>query len=267
MKKIYFLFQFFFLTFLSSQVFADLQIAKFVMKNSENLLATPYLLNPLGEESGIDTDPLYRFDKFDCLTFVETVLAKSYADLKNNKDNNDVIFNIMMNKIRYSKGEISFETRNHFQNPDWLNNNAEYIENVSSDFAKKIGKSEVFSNIILDRQNWFKKNYNLVVPSIKENISLSYLPFDYFTKDFVHLIEEPYVFMTIIKDDTIKEKVGTEIDVSHTGFLINKNGKLYLRHASSLAGKVIDSDFFDYISKLQKKPKYLGFALLKIKDI
>ena len=83
---------------------------------------------------------------------------------------------------------------------------------------------------------------------------------------FISFIDKPYIFMTVINDNKLKEKIGTEADVSHTGFLIKKNDKLYLRHASSVAGKVVDNDFEKYIEKIQKNPKYLGFSLLEIKD-
>ena len=174
-----------------------------------------------------------------------------------------------MNKIRYNykQGDISFETRNHFQNPDWIKNNSEYVKNISSDIVKKLGGQEVFSEIVLDRKNWFKKNYNIDVEIPNENVKLSYIPFKYFNSDFVNFIDKPYIFMTVIKDDSLREKVGTESDVSHTGFLIKKDDKLYLRHASNIAKKVIDSEFFEYISKLQKNPKYLGFSLLEILEL
>ena len=42
---------------------------------SEALLGRPYLIDPLGEGFGIDPDPLARYDAFDCLTFVEELLA------------------------------------------------------------------------------------------------------------------------------------------------------------------------------------------------
>ena len=48
-------------------------------KISSSFKEIEYSLNPLGENFGIDNDPLYRFDKFDCLTYVETVLALHFA--------------------------------------------------------------------------------------------------------------------------------------------------------------------------------------------
>ncbi len=293
MRSLYFLLQIFFVILISSPVLSASSVNEYIIKNSSDFLGTPYLLSPLGEGKGIDPDPLYRFDKFDCLTFVETVLAKSYADFGGNQYEkeinaklgpmnytkvlaswiavdkyNNTAFEILMNKIRYNLklGNISFETRNHFQNPDWIRSNAKYVKNISRDISKKLGKKEFISEIVLDRQNWFKKNYNIDIKIPKENVKLSYIPFKYFDKKFIDLIDKPYIFMTVIKDDSLVEKVGTQSDVSHTGFLIKKDNKLYLRHASRIAKKVIDSEFFDYISKLQKNPKYLGFSLLEILD-
>src|SRR5690606_32543867 len=50
-----------------------------VDKLSSIFLGSDYVGDPLGEgESGVyDRDPLYRFDAFDCTTYVETVLALS----------------------------------------------------------------------------------------------------------------------------------------------------------------------------------------------
>ncbi|MCB9741246.1 MAG: DUF1460 domain-containing protein [Alphaproteobacteria bacterium] len=42
---------------------------------SEPWLGLPYQLGPLGEAGGVDPDPVMRFDVFDCLTFIEEVLA------------------------------------------------------------------------------------------------------------------------------------------------------------------------------------------------
>ena len=41
----------------------------------QSFLGAPYMNSPLGEDVAPDSDPLIRFDAFDCTTFVETVLA------------------------------------------------------------------------------------------------------------------------------------------------------------------------------------------------
>ncbi len=122
-----------------------------LLKVSESFLGFPYKLNPLGENSGIDKDPIYRFDSFDCMTYVETVLALSFS-----KNKNDFIETI--NNIRYKNGNVSFINRLHFQNPDWINNNKNYVQNISNIISKKLlNKNANISNILLDRQEWFKK--------------------------------------------------------------------------------------------------------------
>ena len=147
MKKIFILFLFF-ISF-TENVFAD-SVNNKILSISSKLLDNPYLLNPLGEEGGIDKDPLFREDFFDCLTFVETVLAKSFSNGK------DIIS--FMNKIRYKDGVVSFETRNHFQNPDWIKNNKN-LENVSDEISKFIlNKTSSKSTIELDRKLFRKRN-------------------------------------------------------------------------------------------------------------
>ena len=66
----------------------------------EKYLGTQYIRDPLGEQKLPDTDPLVRFDAFDCTTFVETVLADGDVE--------------KLNKIRYKDGEVDFLNRNHF---------------------------------------------------------------------------------------------------------------------------------------------------------
>lgn len=50
-----------------------------VKAHSAPWLGLPYTDGPLGEAGGPDPDPVVRYDTFDCLTFVEEVLALSMA--------------------------------------------------------------------------------------------------------------------------------------------------------------------------------------------
>ena len=103
----------------------------------QSFLGAKYMNSPLGEEVLPDNDPLMRFDAFDCTTFVETVLADG------NKDR--------LNKVRYKDGVVGFLTRNHFIETDWLHNNANLVQNVSSKYAPSKKR-----HVIIDKSNWFK---------------------------------------------------------------------------------------------------------------
>ena len=167
MRKKFFISLVFSVVFASFPAFAD-SFSDIILNVSHEFLGRPYALGPLGEGEGIDADPLYRFDKFDCLTFVETVLAQSYtqnstASFRTPSDYRDNYFKNLMNKIRYKDGIISFVTRNHFQNPDWVENNSHFVQNKSNEISKSVlNKNSSKSIIKLDRKSWFKKNYNKV---------------------------------------------------------------------------------------------------------
>ena len=74
---------------------------------SAPFIGTPYGESPLGEGAPPDKDPRIRYDRVDCLTFVETTLAMALAP-----DPTDLL--PVLDDIRYSEGPPAFERRNHF---------------------------------------------------------------------------------------------------------------------------------------------------------
>ena len=99
-----------------------------------------YMRDPLGEATGIDADPIIRFDAFDCTTFVETVLAGGDEE--------------KLNQIRYKNGNIDFLNRNHFIETDWLQSNSDKFKNVSDKYAITATRT-----VTIDKKNWFKKKF------------------------------------------------------------------------------------------------------------
>lgn len=206
----------------------------------EQYLGAKYVLDPLGEEKTPDTDPLIRFDAFDCLTFVETSLA-----------NGDVE---KLNHIRYKNGDVNFVSRNHFASIDWLENNKNIVENVSY----KYGKTAVRTAVI-DKQNWFKRMHNIDVKIPKQTAKIEYIPYSRLNEIQT---DKTLIVMFIVDNPKIVDKIGTDLIVSHVGFLL-PNGKL--RHASSQYERVVDVDFQTYITERAKNKNNIGIALLEIK--
>lgn len=206
----------------------------------EKYLGTKYIYDPLGEEKAPDKDPLIRTDAFDCMSFVETALADEDVE--------------KLNKIRYKDGKIDILNRNHFIEVDWLKNNQDIVENVS----KKYGKTET-KTVIIDKKNWFKKNYNIKTNFEKELAEIEYIPY----KNLTELnITEPMIVLFLCDGEGFFEHVGSDLTVIHMGFLLPDNT---LRHASSKYGIVMDADFKKYISKNKKNKHHIGIALVKIK--
>lgn len=199
-----------------------------------------YASDPLGEARIPDTDPLIRFDAFDCTTFVETVLAD--GDVQK------------LNKIRYAGSVPDFVHRNHFIETDWLKNNSDIVQNVSAQYAK----TAVYS-VIVDKKNWFKVSHRMDVDIPPETVKLEYIPYKHVGNIKV---ERPVVILFLRKNSKIRDKIGTDLAVRHMGFLL-PNGML--RHASRRAGAVVDNVWTEYVQRMMENQNNLGIMILEIK--
>ena len=85
---------------------------------------------------------------------------------------------------------------------------------------------------------------------------------EYIPRDYIQDIKitKPVVVLFIIDNPKISDKIGTDLAVSHMGFLLPGG---ILRHASSQHGRVIDVDFQEYINA--HTLNNLGISILEIK--
>lgn len=199
-----------------------------------------YVSDPLGEEKAPDFDPLIRTDAFDCTTFVETALA-----------NGDVS---KLNKIRYKNGDVDFLNRNHFIETDWLPNNSDLLQDVTSNY----GKTEI-RDVIIDKQNWFKIVHGLDTDFPKQHATLRYIPYSELN---VIKPDKSLIVLFISGKSEKSGKIGTDLAVVHMGFLLPDGT---LRHASSQYGRVMDTDFYAYAMKRAKSKDNIGIMLVGIK--
>ncbi|MDR0726552.1 MAG: DUF1460 domain-containing protein [Rickettsiales bacterium] len=205
-------------------------------------LGAKYASDPLGEGYGYDTDPLIRDDAFDCTTFVETSLAGGDVD--------------KLTMIRYQKGEVHFLNRNHFMEYNWLVNNSNLVENVSQDYGKTAVRTAK-----LERNNWFKKTHNIDNAGFQDiTVQIMYIPYSEWKPIET---DQELVVLFIIDNPKMRDNMGTDLAVSHMGFLL-PNRKL--RHASSKSESVVDVDFAEYVQARKTNKNNLGFALYKIKN-
>ncbi len=206
----------------------------------QSFLGTKYINSPLGEGITPDTDPLFRTDAFDCVTFVETVLADS-----------DVT---KLNQIRYKNGNVSFLDRNHFIETDWTTNNANLVENVSAKYAKT-----AYRTVVIDKKSWFKQNYNIDTDFAPETVNLEYIPYENITE---LNINKAVIVMFVADKPKIRDKIGTDLAIFHMGLLLPGG---VLRHASSQQKSVVDVDFYEYIAQKKQDKTNLGIILVRIK--
>lgn len=255
---------------------------------SQLFLNLPYKGDPLGEGTGacFDEDPVYRFDSFDCTTFIETVLALSLS-----KDMISFKKNIL--KIRYKNSTISFQTRNHFTSLDWIPNliKLKIGRDISETFSGyKIAKAKIdkanwlscpqrkIDRIQTKQHNYGKKKRLYELQSIgqgmiksgykPEESQISYVPLEKLLKHPLILQKIPSgsIISLVTPNRDIRKFICSYINVSHQGFAIHKNGSIFFRHASSKSNKVTDQILYKYLHKLSKKTFIKGINIIKVID-
>ena len=165
----------------------------------------------------------------DCFTYLDYIeamrLSRSFSEFKKN-----------LKKVRYRSGKVAFENRNHFFT-DWRVFNSAHVDDVT----EKVGGIRTKS---VRKMLNLRKDGTYFLPGITPvEREIQYIPSN-----------------TIDETVTGRLKTGdyvgiyTEmqgLDVTHTGIIIKKQDKVYLRHASSAKKnrKVVDQDLITYISK------------------
>jgi hypothetical protein len=253
---------------------------------SSKLLGLPYKLGPLGEgdKGRFDQSPLYDFKQFDCLTYVETVLALSKSDTPATFEEN-------LDNIRYADGSPSYLTRNHFMSLDWLPNNTKkgFVIDVTCTIKDKQHQTVCqTATAEIDKGGWLlKKSANdikLHDPSLKRErlkelqkkakqfapklAHIAYLPLKTLfpnNKIDLHLLNQipANSMVTIIRPNwQLKSLIGTNLNASHVGLVIKKQHKLYFREASMIKKQVADTLLDEYLSKYLSSPCIKGINIM-----
>lgn len=235
---------------------------------------SPYIVDPLGEgpEGDISHGPLYRFDGFDCTTFVETVLALSLSSSPEQ-------FRVRMNQIRYEKAVVSYETRNHFPSVDWIPNNIEngFVKDITGSIA---GAKTKWSQTWIEKDLWFAKKGEAFVGMSRDfKPELGQLPYiakeDLLkTPELMDKIPSGTIFHVVRPNWDLRKAIGTRLDVSHMGFLIREKGVLYMVHASNGASRdgsdddkrVKKESLYSYVERvMMASPTTAGINVLAVR--
>ncbi|MBK23065.1 MAG: hypothetical protein CME70_03575 [Halobacteriovorax sp.] len=250
---------------------------------TEQFLGLPYGKGgPLGEgkKGQFDQDPLYRFDTFDCTTFVETVTALSLSSNKSEFENH-------LLELRYKNAKISYTSRKHITSQSWIpenTNNGYYLESTP-DFPVKF---QDVASAQIDLPSWYKAHNlsRLRLPELSnrkkrkrvkqlqslgenfdiENVELPYLVIKDLLNDwegFQENLNGVYIINIVRPNWNMKYKVGTNLLVSHQGFLLKKNGVPTMIHAST-TGEVVEVSLKKYLGWFKNSSSVKGINLLQV---
>lgn len=267
----------------------NLSSAQRFEKISEFFLGQPYLRGALGEgaEARFDQSPLFRADAFDCLTYVNTVLALFFS--QNWRD-----FHTKIAALNYRHGNISYENRHHFMSVDWNKENSRlgFIQDRTREIKNNRGKSlALLSKTLIDRPNWFRcrqLNDLKLTPALEMTESLlrldelrslgdelapewgivPYLPWsDLFdvnhnpTLNIFKQIKHGAIIEIVRPQWDLRAVAGTYLDISHVGFAVWKEDELFFREASMRLKKVADTPFISYLQSLLNESTIQGINI------
>jgi len=204
---------------------------------AEYFMGTPYLANRLSKSN--PEKLYYSFNDFDCVTFIENVLALYNSNGSNNK------FVDNLKNIRYNDS-ICYETRNHY-----LSTGLEKL--VQLKFLMPIN-NELNSSVVQKDVKFLSKHViNKNVDKsylLKIEKSISFKNMYYFSQDKYSEIED------LIKSGDIIAFVSSrnDLDFKHVGFVYIKNNKKHILHASQENNTVCISELTidKYVVKNQK---------------
>lgn len=213
---------------LLKSVAQESDLAARIEKLSASFLGRPYVANSLVGSFEKPEQLVTRLDGFDCVTFIETVLALALAT---NADE----FQTHLIDIRYQNGEVSWAKRNHYMADWWrINERAGLVKNLTKgkDTVTKTRELNIIAGLPTARASFrvFPKRH---LSHVKNLIK---------TGDFV-------AFGSAKKN----------LDVFHTGILIAEGENILLRHASRTAKKVIDQNLNEFL----KANRMSGLIILR----
>jgi N-acetylmuramoyl-L-alanine amidase-like protein len=155
-------------------------------------------------------------DSFDCVTYIETVLALAGASTPTH-------FSELLRHLRYDRGRVEWKTRNHYMT-QWIRNNRRNgtIRRVSTNAGGRT-KARLLN----------------VVPGLRP----SRARFECVPKQALRqLVPQLETGDVIFFASTRKN-----LDVFHCGLLIRDGDHLRLRHASRSRGSIVEQDLAEFL--------------------
>lgn len=183
---------------------------------SARFLGLPYVVNSLGGGAGLPERLTIRLDAFDCVTYIETVLA-----LARSGDAEEFEANLI--RIRYKNGEVSWQKRNHYMVDWWRNNEREgFIRNIT-----RGGEAVVKTRVL----------------NVVEGLPIHRVTFRTFPKRKFKSLANRIETGDLVCFASAKRN----LDVFHTGILIRREEEVMLRHATRTVGRVIEQSLEDFL--------------------
>lgn len=239
---------------------------------ASELRGTPYVAQTL--ETDGEEHLVVDLDRFDCTTYVETVVALALCMRSFKPDYDD--FREMLQRLRYRDGEINgYASRNHYFT-EWIDSNTRLgiVEEVKGNAKDRRGAYYPFISVQKLNCNYMSQhpdNYPMMKgkPDVQEQIranekkisgrSVRYIP--------KRLLNRTKKSLSCIQNGDILAIVTNKkgLDTSHLGIAFwDDDDRLHMFHASQIKGEVIldEKPLYNYMNE---HPSQLGIRVIRVK--
>ncbi len=206
-----------------------LPIGERVAAISDILQGTPYLNDAAGEGVLPDLDPPVRYDAFDCLTFVEEVLALAIsADPRSAAR--------VRNSLRYGEGQPrTYEDRQHFMLQQWVPQ--AIAAGWLRDITAELGETRIIEKTVT-AQTWrgWKGRRLFLLPDARLPTGTFQLPV---LPPGVAWESAPAIPTGAVVLTVRENKAGVPIVVTHLGFKVDgaTEDEPLFRHATKMGSR------------------------------
>jgi hypothetical protein len=203
-----------------------------------------------GQYALLETYPLVNFNETNCMAMCEHILALAISDSWDNFFNN-------LQQIRYKDGMIGMRTRNHYTMGDWLPENNWLLEDVSGKVGGPYAKT---LTRVISHKNFFKgkgiNDLRYVKPD--REITIDYIPSEALEEIKSNLRVGDIGALLLAKKNNIFS--------GHMWMVAEEEGDLIIRESSTSKMSTFDTPYMEWVEKIKTSSRYLGIALMRIKD-
>lgn len=222
----------------------DNEYSKLIPQTGTYMLGLPYAAHTLECENEVLT---VNFLQLDCTTFLENTVV--LAILAKTSQTDFEAYLQQLKKLRYRNGKVDgYASRIHYFS-DWIvTNEAQgFVKNIT----KEIGGEPYMKTINYMTQN-SEKYPRLADRQTFDKIKLSEENLNQHKHYYIPKAKVAEMEKNIQPGDLIAITCNTEgLDITHTGLAVERNGRIYLMHASMSGKKVMISNepLHDYLAK------------------
>ena len=196
---------------------------------SRHFLGQPYKPTPLIGAAGTPEVFTASFDGFDCVTYIETVLALARASSVDD-------FVKWLRKIRYEQGRIQWEQRNHYMT-GWIRNNVRegIVKPFSMPAVPTVSKERLLN----------------VVPGLDpQRTRVKCVPKRAAPQLEAYLQSGDLIFFVSTRKN---------LDVFHAGIIVRDGKTVSMRHASRSQRHVVEQELSNFV----KANRMSGFIIMR----